>query len=515
MVEGIVATAPRDRVGGALPASASMLRLGLGLADLPAPNASWPEIMRIAVRERCAALCWMRSAEVIRRSAPNAVATEWRTEAFAAAELAGQWMMHLGECVDLLEACGAHPVVLKGLPLAQRLYGTIAVRPSADLDLFIATEEREAAHRALTAAGWTHRFGRAPDEGVYTKHAGGARWLLEVHSSLGDDNLLRHLPLPVPESVSADVEGVRCRAFSGALLPGYLALHFSKHQMPPLLWLLDFHALWTGLSPVERAEARCAARMARIGRYLEHAVRRTEQLERAALGDVGALRACGLTPEGRVETHNAIGVALLAATPADAVRTMAAWLLPHDLRSHPIHLLRRTAWRVRQPLARTFRNTAAQRAAAPPRADHAISIDTPDLLVIVRALTGRGAGLWMSVSGTSMLPAIRAGSRVRLGCVPDRPLRAGEVVLAELPDGQAVVHRVVAEASGEHDRTVRLRGDNNNAEDPPIPRSRVVALVDAIDRDGLVGSVPPARPAIGLTLRRARAGFRTLLFGER
>lgn len=88
-----------------------------------------------------------------------------------------------------------------------------------------------------------------------------------------------------------------------------------------------------------------------------------------------------------------------------------------------------------------------------------------------------------------MSPAIPAGAAVRLAPLPDRELEPGEVVLATLPDGRAVVHRVLQERN----RAVRLRGDNNLTEDPLTLRENVVALVEAIDLGD--GPMPVSRRA--------------------
>jgi hypothetical protein len=488
--------------------------LALGTDDDASLQVPWAEVLRVAARERCAPLCWIRSGGFIRRAAPGAVNDSWRAHALAAAQLAERWKDHLAGCLDLLAGNGIEPVVLKGLPLAQRLYGTTTARPLADLDLFIPADGRAVAHRALTDGGWMHCFGDAPGEGVYARCADGSRWLLEVHSSLTDDNLLQHLSIPIPEAETIEVDGIHCRALGGALMPGYLALHLAKHQLPPLLWMVDFHTLWGGLSLRERAAARSAAVHARIGRYLDHAVRRTERLVRAASGDARALRALGISGRRRVEAHNAVRVAALAATPADAARVMGAWLLPRELRGHPRHLIRRTLRRLRLPLVRVLRTTSSDPEGIPPSPSaRALSLESPDLLAIVREVVSRGARLWVTVAGTSMVPAIPPGTRVRLAPVPLHALRAGDVVLAELPGGNAVVHRVLVDEKAEGAGSVRLRGDNNNAGDPAILRTAVVALVEAVERDGVLGSVPRCRPAMAVTMRRARARVRTLIAG--
>ena len=87
-------------------------------------------------------------------------------------------------------------------------------------------------------------------------------------------------------------------------------------------------------------------------------------------------------------------------------------------------------------------------------------------------------------------------------------LKAREVVLATLPGGTVVVHRVL----GERDGVVRLRGDGNVSPDAPTARASVHALVELVDLGGR--SVPIAeRPTIAprILLRRVRRAVGSLL----
>jgi hypothetical protein len=73
-----------------------------------------------------------------------------------------------------------------------------------------------------------------------------------------------------------------------------------------------------------------------------------------------------------------------------------------------------------------------------------------------------------------MLPSIASGAQVRL-VAPGRP-RVGDVVLARLPSGECVLHRVRRLAG---DRVV-LCGDGNVRDDPAIAATSIVAVADRI-----------------------------------
>jgi hypothetical protein len=88
-------------------------------------------------------------------------------------------------------------------------------------------------------------------------------------------------------------------------------------------------------------------------------------------------------------------------------------------------------------------------------------------------LARRGEATWVA-RGASMRGAISDGQVVRLVPPgPGRP-RPGDVVMAELPGGGLVVHRVVA-VDGER---LRLRGDACRRPDPPVRLADVVGVVD-------------------------------------
>jgi len=83
---------------------------------------------------------------------------------------------------------------------------------------------------------------------------------------------------------------------------------------------------------------------------------------------------------------------------------------------------------------------------------------------------------WIPVKGDSMWPSLRAGDVACVEPLEGTP-RPGEVVLARLPEA-LVVHRVRRwDASG-----CVLRGDNSDAEDPPLPHSRVLGRVLRVRR---------------------------------
>src|SRR4051794_6772491 len=93
----------------------------------------------------------------------------------------------------------------------------------------------------------------------------------------------------------------------------------------------------------------------------------------------------------------------------------------------------------------------------------------------------RDEGLcWIPIQGDSMWPSLRSGDLAAVEPLAEEP-RPGEVVLARFAQA-LVVHRV-RRCDGD---TCVLHGDNAWAEDPPLPRARVLGRVGLVRRGGEV-----------------------------
>src|SRR5687767_8520504 len=142
-----IGTAPARDVAAA---AASVLRLALARGTDDAPNtADWPLVFDVALRERCASLAWLRSGETVRHQAPADIIARWRAHVLRDHGYREQQFAALDESLRALRAAGVEPVVLKGAPLADRLYGDPFARPTGDLDLLVTPGERARVRDAL------------------------------------------------------------------------------------------------------------------------------------------------------------------------------------------------------------------------------------------------------------------------------------------------------------------------------------------------------------------------------
>ena len=346
------ATAGEPSQGGLLQdgdaVAINMLRLALGRAADVDPALDWAAILDVAAAERCAVLAWHRSAAHIRAAAPPAVVARWRALAVEAQLHGARYLKVLAAILDDLERAGIPSIVLKGPPLSLRLYADSAVRASADLDLYIPGHCRADAETVLLARGWRLIEGNRPWTQTLALDGDVGATFLEVHSTLADLNLL-HLGLPEPRGVEVTVDGRALMAHDDDLLPAYLASHAAKHMPVALLYFIDFLTLWSSLTESERAAALDAARVVKLAKYLQWALARANAVERAATGQVTALRMLGVTPSGRRGPHAMFRDIILAQTPLDATRAAAAWLFPPHLRHGMRPLMERWAERLRKP----------------------------------------------------------------------------------------------------------------------------------------------------------------------
>ncbi|HEX2719089.1 MAG TPA: nucleotidyltransferase family protein [Gemmatimonadaceae bacterium] len=434
----------------------------------------WAALLDRAERERCVGLGWLRGAAVIRGVAPPEVAAAWRARALRLGMTAREQLVQLAALLSTFEESGVQATVLKGFPLAQRLHGDAYVRPLADVDLYVPLAQRQAAHDALLVAGFSHRSGEAPHEGIYHRASGPNVLFVEVHSAVLDEVLLSHLQLPAPEAKLVDVDGVRMYAPDGPLLPVFLAGHLAKHSGVPLLWWIDFATLWTRLTEADRRASSAAASAHGAARHLAWATQGVEHLTRMIEGTPAQALTAAAALGALHERHVALRVIALASSLGERVESFLAWLWPHQLRRSPWRYLGHLAIRFAQ-LARKLRRTP--RPAGPPLKvdERALSVGDGELLELARTVLGTGAAMWIRARGRSMGPTIPDGAMVLVAPI-DRPLGRGDVVLAAFPDGKAVIHRVhrVAGAS------VVLQGDAMVAPDRPVDRAAVVGRVELV-----------------------------------
>ena len=483
-------------------AVALTLRLGFGTTRSEDRFADWAVVLDVASRELLAPLAWARSGAFIRRHADGSVVAAWRRAAIATQVRGERQLELLGAAITTLEAAAVDAVVLKGLPLGKRLYADAFVRCSSDIDLYVPARQRTRAASALSTLGWQRTDGAAPWHESWTLRRPDAEYHLELHSSLVSDHLA-HLSVPTPGAAAVSIGGVAMWAHAGEFVAPYLAAHLATHQLPPLLWLVDFSTLWKLLSPSDRVRAGHAAQRAGLGRYLAWACQRASLVEGAAMDDSEALGMLGVESGRRRDAHSVWRHVALAASPRDRMRLIGAFLVPHRVRGDLKAMMSYTLARLRTRLT-SLAGASRWYGRVEPHDDksaghaagaRALRLAREEMVELTRDVVGAGGSLIVRAPGGSMLPTIPRGALVRVGPLPPQGVSRGDVVLALTRDGEPVLHRALAV---EKDFVV-LCGDAAIKADPPVPFTRVIGVATHVRYDGVERALG-RRPARSLAV---------------
>jgi hypothetical protein len=334
----------------------TVLRLAFGMGDNLGSVRNWPSVFRVAVAERCATLAWVRCGAEIAGSAPTDVAAAFRSHFVANSLRVRSTLIAAQELASELRHAGIHPIILKGPPLAARLYADSAARVCSDLDWFVPWSKRAAIKEVMLGSGWQCIEGEGGHEGCYRSSGAHGSIYIEVHHTLLHRRF-SYLLLPMPLATHATVDGFEVLVHQDALLPAYLCAHLATHRFAPLAWLVDVFEFWNALDVRSRAHARRVAAVAGIERYLSWGLRRAELGHRGALGDERAAKALGLRGPSRVEMHPMWRHIRLAPNMADMARAAQAWIAP-DWASGSASAVRSMAsrfathWRAALPMKR-------------------------------------------------------------------------------------------------------------------------------------------------------------------
>lgn len=234
------------------------LRLALGAgareADIAALDgvADWNAVAELAGRHRVGALMWS-GVHAAGRGAPGPDAAlgplRQQTIVRGLRQLAG-----LRQATERLAEHGIPSLVLKGLPLGVRLFGTPLARLCYDIDLLVPPDAVSAAGRALSLDGWrlckptfppTPARDRCYDRFVKDRLFVGPGGPLELHHRLANNPFLLQAPF---ERLCANAARVEVGGHAYAV-PGdddllvYLAVHGQLHRWSRLKWICDFAAL--------------------------------------------------------------------------------------------------------------------------------------------------------------------------------------------------------------------------------------------------------------------------------
>lgn len=186
---------------------------------------------------------------------PDPVRSEWTTVFRFNAIRNEVLAIDLARILRMLADAGVPVIPLKGIGLAESLYGDAALRACADLDILIPTKNLAEAFHLLLSSGYEPEFTQPPLLDLVARYGRGCTMMtpqnhmcsyaLELHCGLvWGGPLERELLEEIwSDAARKSFYGVPTFALSAEWEFLYLALHASRHGGPSLKWLIDLDRL--------------------------------------------------------------------------------------------------------------------------------------------------------------------------------------------------------------------------------------------------------------------------------
>jgi hypothetical protein len=163
----------------------------------------------------------------------------------------------LGELLARCRECGVPAIPLKGVTLAERLYGDLSLRECHDIDVLVPTDAIPKAWDLLVTAGYAPAADPAPrsDDAAWLRATMSACAFVRQHREFRYVvDLHWHVAWRWPAEAAALADlwaEARSVPFHGGeawvLSPEweflFLAVHAARHRWQPLKWLVDMHEI--------------------------------------------------------------------------------------------------------------------------------------------------------------------------------------------------------------------------------------------------------------------------------
>ena len=109
------------------------------------------------------------------------------------------------------------------------------------------------------------------------------------------------------------------------------------------------------------------------------------------------------------------------------------------------------------------------------------SVRLEEMLPVIKTKIEQGGEVVIPVTGVSMRPTLKAGRDYAVLKKAPEKLKKNDIPFYRRPDGSFVLHRVV----GEDENGYILQGDNQNVKEYGVKHSQVIAILTAVERDGV------------------------------
>lgn len=183
------------------------------------------------------------------------------------------WSAELVRVLAEFERRGIPTIPLKGLPLADALFGDLSLRVCGDIDLLVAQNQVAVAMDALESLGYQADFPRwiIRDHMLantvqiqLSRQSGSIAFLVEIHWGMfqmaaREQGFIAEI---WRTSLPAKFRGAAMRKLTAEWELLYLLAHIARHNWQGLRWLVDIDAACTSPLPIDSERLIAQARMA-------------------------------------------------------------------------------------------------------------------------------------------------------------------------------------------------------------------------------------------------------------
>ena len=248
------AMSPEDKLCLLLARGRLSPELQTRILDYLASPLQWPMVLERAYAHQVYPLLYRNLRLLGFPGVPPAVQTELKSAYLANALRNQLFAEELARLLKLLGEAGIPVIPLKGVTLAQSLYGDPAARVCSDIDILVPPADAVQARRVILANGYSSQF----TEEFFVKHQLHTSadcplvsekrvltYLVEVHWTLLQDSSKDREAMEELWSAADPADFFGCRAYD--LTPEwqflYLSFHAAYHKWSILKWLADIHEL--------------------------------------------------------------------------------------------------------------------------------------------------------------------------------------------------------------------------------------------------------------------------------
>jgi len=229
------------------------------ILELLATPLQWPLILERAQRHQVYPLLYRSLRELDFRGVPEPVQSDLKGAYLANAVRNQLFAEELARLLGLLGDAGIRVIPLKGVALAQSLYGDVGARVCSDIDILVPATDAVRARRIILMNGYASEFTeeffashqlRSAAECPLVRETEVLTCLVELHWTLLHSSSKNQQAMEDlwAQCRSEEFFGVRAYNLTAEWQFLYLSFHAAYHKWSNLKWLADIHELCVSIA---------------------------------------------------------------------------------------------------------------------------------------------------------------------------------------------------------------------------------------------------------------------------